>query len=105
MSKFAEDLLSSIKLTLRETGEDFDSEVKDYIDTCARDLQDAGILSSYFEDGNNVDPQIKQAVRWYCLGTFGLYNTDMEKYKQAYQSLKATLCTQRKYTEEQHGIQ
>lgn len=104
MSKFADDLLSSIKLTLREAGDDFDDEVKDYIDTCAKDLQDAGILSSYFEDGKIVDPQIKQAIRWYCLGVFGLYNADMEKYQQAYKSLKATLCTQRVYTEEQNGI-
>lgn len=105
MSKFAIDLLDSVKLTLRETGKEFDSEILDYIETCITDLQTAGILSSYFEDGNAVDPQIKQAVRWYCLGTFGLYNTDMEKYLQAYQSLKATLCTQSKYTEVQDGIQ
>ena len=105
MSKFAEDLLSSIKLTLRETSDNFDSEIKDYIDTCADDLQNAGILSSYFRDGDSVDSQIKQAIRWYCLGTFGLYNSDMEKYRQAYHSLKSTLCTQSKYTEEQDGIQ
>lgn len=36
---------------------------------------------------------------WYCLSVFGLYNADMEKYDKAYRSLKATLATQRKYTE------
>ena len=104
MSDFANNLLSSIKLTLRQSGTDvFDDEVKDYINTCATDLQDAGILSSYFKvSGDNwePDPRIKQAVRWYCLGTFGLYNADMEKYLEAYKSLKSTLCTQKKYTEE-----
>lgn len=104
MSAFSQNLLPRIKLTLRESGNDFDEEVLSYIDTCVKDLQNAGILSSYFS-GETVDPQILQAVRWYCLSVFGLYNSDMEKYARAYHSLKATLCTQRVYTEESDGVQ
>lgn len=98
MSDFANKTLSKVKKTLRQTSDEFDDEICSYIDTCAMDLQNAGILSSFFTS-SDVDPQILQAVRWYCLSTFGLYNSDMEKYARAYASLKATLCTQRKYTE------
>ena len=99
MSKFAEILLEPVKLTLRQTGSDFDKEISSYIEECATDLQDAGILSSYFTGEGEVNSQIVRAVRWYCLSVFGLFNPDMEKYQKAYQSLKATLCTQRRYTE------
>lgn len=95
MSDFASQLLDSVKVTLRVTNNDFDDEIASYIDTCAADLQNAGILSSFFVTGG--DPQITQAVRWYCLSVFGLYNADSEKYMKSYMSLKATLCTQQKY--------
>ena len=102
MSIFADKLLDRVKLTLRQTGSVYDDEIKSYIDTAADDLKDVGILSFYFQpDGADweVDSKILQAVRWYCLSVFGLYNTDMEKYDKAYRSLKATIATQRKYTD------
>ena len=98
MTAFANCILSQIKKTLRQIDDEFDDEIASYIDTCAMDLQNAGILPSFFT-GVSVDPQILQAVRWYSLSVFGLYNADMEKYAAAYSSLKATLATQRKYTE------
>ena len=101
MSVFADKLLDRVKLTLRRTEDVYDDEIKSYIDTVADDLKDVGILSFYFEAGSEdweVDTKILQAVRWYCLSVFGLYNADMEKYDKAYRSLKATLATQRKYT-------
>lgn len=102
MSIFADKLLDRVKLTLRRTENVYDDEIKSYIDTVADDLKDVGILSFYFdasEEDWEVDSKILQAVRWYCLSVFGLYNADMEKYDKAYRSLKATLATQRKYTE------
>lgn len=102
MSIFADKLLDRVKLTLRRTEEIYDDEIKSYIDTVADDLKDVGILSFYFDaspEDWKVDTKILQAVRWYCLSVFGLYNADMEKYDKAYRSLKATLATQRKYTE------
>lgn len=100
MSEFANKLLPRVRITLRVTTEEFDDEIKSYIETCATDLQTAGILAFYFDASRldwEVDPQILQAVRWYCLSVFGLYNTDMEKYAAAYASLKSTLATQNKY--------
>lgn len=98
MSDFAQQLLDPVKTTLRVSGSDFDEEIASYIDTCAADMQNSGILSKFFAVGG--DPQILQAVRWYCLSVFGLYNEDSEKYMKSYMSLKSTLCTQRKYTVE-----
>lgn len=100
MSEFANKLLSSVKKTLRETSTEFDDEIMGYIDTCATDLQNAGILDLFFDASRfdwEVDPQILQAVRWYCLSTYGLYNADMPKYLDAYKSLKSLLATQGKY--------
>lgn len=102
MSQFAKNLLSSIKLTLRETSVDFDQEIESYIDGCANNLQVAGILPSFFLDSltaETVDSQILQAIRLYCLSLYGLYNSDSEKYDQSYRSIKATLCTNIKYTQ------
>lgn len=102
MSQFAKGLVTTIKLTLRETSDDFNAEIESYIDGCAINLQTAGILPSFFSDSltaTTVDPQILQAVRFYCLSNYGLYNTDSEKYDRSYQSLKALLCTNRRYTE------
>lgn len=102
MSQFAKGLVPTIKLTLRETSDNFNDEIESYIDGCAINLQTAGILPSFFSDSltaTTVDPQILQAVRFYCLSNYGLYNTDSEKYDRSYQSLKALLCTNRRYTE------
>lgn len=107
MLEFSKRLLSQVKKRLRETGTDFDEEIISHIESCATDLNDAGILLSFFIPGDDTwrpDPQILQAVRLYCLANHGLYNSDMEKYDKAYRSLKSTLCTQRKYTEADYGI-
>lgn len=101
LTRFSDLLLSPVKLTLREASNDFDDEIKSYIETCAEDLHNAGVKVSFFNpsgDGWKCDPQILQAVRWYCLSVYGLYNADSEKYAKSYGSLKATICTQIKYT-------
>lgn len=101
MSQFAKNLLPSVKLTLRETSVDFDQEIESYIDGCANNLQVAGILPYFFLDSltaDTVDSQILQAIRLYCLSLYGLYNSDSEKYDRSYRSIKATLCTNEKYT-------
>lgn len=103
MLEFSNKVLLQVKMALREAGTDFDDEIRSHIEACETDLKDAGILPSFFTS-EKVDPQILQAVRWYCKSVYGLYNPDMEKYDKAYRSLKSTLCTQRKYTEKSHGV-
>lgn len=105
--RFSELILNSVKKTLREHSNEFDDEIKSYIQSCAEDLRDAGIDFSFFNPQNEtwiVDSRILQAVRFYCLSTYGLYNADSEKYDKSYRSLKATLCTQKKYTGEKYAF-
>lgn len=97
MSQFAKDLVPTIKKTLRETSPDFDDEIESYIDGSVEDLKNAGILSDFFIDSKKIDSCILQAIRYYCLANYGLYNLDSEKYFKSYESMKATLCVQRKY--------
>ena len=107
LSRFSSILLPEVKTTLRRHDDKFDKEISSYIETAAEDLKDAGIHISYFlpqSDNWICDSRILQAVRWYCLSVFGLYNPDMEKYDKAYRSLKATLCTQKKYTENIYAL-
>lgn len=103
MSQFAKSMVPTVKLTLRETSTEFDKEIESYIEVCAVELQTAGVLPSFFRDSlspTTVDPQILQAIRLYCLANYGLYNTDAERYDRSYHSLKALICTNRRYTRE-----
>lgn len=107
LSRFSAKNLDQVKITLRQTTNEFDDEIKSYIQSCAEDLMDAGVHPSFFNPQSDdwvTDSRILQAVRWYCLSVFGLYNTDMEKYDKAYRSLKATLCTQKKFTEKSYAL-
>ena len=102
MSAFATRILPQVKLTLRESSDTFDEEIKSYIDGCKNDLLNAGMLDKYFPEDNNgeVDESVLQAIRYYCLSNYGLYNADSEKYAKSYLSLKSTLLVQSKYIEE-----
>lgn len=105
--RFSEINLEAVKKTLREHSNEFDDEIKSYIQSCAEDLMDAGIEFSFFNPQGEtwvIDSRILQAVRFYCLSVYGLYNADSEKYDKAYRSLKATLCTQKKYTGEKYAL-
>lgn len=103
MFEFSEKVLSQVKLALRETSNDFDDDIKADIESCALDLENSGILFYFFDasrEDYTVDPLILRAVKWYCLSVYGIANPDMEKYDQAYRSLKATLATQKRYMRE-----
>ena len=104
MSTFAETLLEPVKLAIRETGSNFDTEIQTKIAACARDLQTAGMAAKFFKDPDvtsPVDPLVQLAVELYVKSAFGLYNDDSEKYDKAYQSLKADMCTKSFYTKEE----
>ena len=100
MFEFSNKVLPSVKLALREASNDFDEDIKADIESCALDLENSGILFYFFDTSREnfeVDPLILRAVKWYCMSVYGLANPDMEKYDQAYRSLKATLATQARY--------
>ena len=78
-------MLKAIKLSLRLTGDEFDSEIVDIIEACKADLKKAGVTDV---DGN--DPLILRAVTLYAKGHFGFAEIGI-KSLQAYESLKIVL--------------
>lgn len=82
-------MLNKVKLALRITNSAYDSEIKDLINACKKELELAGIAPSNI---TNTDEMIIQAVINYCKAYFGYDNADAERYIKSYESLKAFLC-------------
>ena len=87
-------MLDKIKLSLRMSGDDFDSEITDLILACKCDLKSAGVVVQ--EESN---PLIIQAVTLYCKGYFGYDNVDSEKFLRSYELLKTSLSLLSEYRE------
>jgi hypothetical protein len=66
-----------------------DEEIADKISAAREDLILAGVLPSKANDES--DSLIKQAVGLYCKAEFGLDNTDSDKFRAAYETVKARL--------------
>jgi len=78
-------MLDAVRLSLRKTGNEFDTEIQDIIEACKIDLRIAGIVK--IEDD---DPLILRVVTLYAKGHFGF--ADMgTKYLEAYEALKVSL--------------
>ena len=85
-------MLESVRLSLRLTSEAFDNEIIDLIEGCKHDLKLAGIVNI-----TDDDPLVLRAVTLYSKAHFGF--ADMgEKYLQAYEALKVSLCLAGDYT-------
>ena len=84
-------MLDAIRLSLRLTVNDFDTEITDLIESCKYDLKLAGIV----EIPDN-DPLILRAVTLYAKGHFGFADIG-ETYLKAYEHLKISLCLSGEY--------
>lgn len=83
-------MLEFIKSSLRVSGNDFDNEIKTLIESAKKDLMTSGIAASRLSEINN-DSLVKNAIMNYCKAEFGFDNPDSEKFRNAYESLKAKL--------------
>jgi len=84
-------MLEAVRLSLRLTVNDFDTEILDLIEACKMDLKVAGVVKIV-----DNDPLILRAVTMYAQGHFG--GADIgEKYLKAYEYLKITLCMSSHY--------
>ena len=83
-------MLEVVKDALRVSGNEFDTEINDLIEACMLDLKTSGVASSYTEESND-NKLVKRAIINYCKAEFGFDNAESEKYRQAYESLKAKL--------------
>lgn len=87
-----DELLEKVKLALRISESDFDSELTDLISAALRDLQIAGVSNTEM-----TDPLITRAVTTYCKVHFGEPD-EFERYKESYDEQKAQLQMTTGYT-------
>jgi len=84
-------MLEMIRLSLRLTNEEFDSEIESLIEACKTDLQVAGVVNIADDD-----PLILRAATLYCKGHFGFANIGAD-FLESYEMLKKVLCISSKY--------
>lgn len=82
-------MLEFIKNSLRVSGSDFDDEIMSLINAAREDLKTSGIASTTISDTSNS--LVKNAIMNYCKAEFGYDNPDSEKFRKAYEYLKAKL--------------
>ena len=99
MENISEKLILDMCKLLRISNVAFNDEVTDLILAAKADLLIGGILADKVNDES--DPLIKRAVSTYVKAEFGLDNSDMEKYRQAYQNLKQHLMLSSEYISEE----
>jgi len=91
-------VLAEVKLALRVTTTDFDTEIQSLIDAAVADLTLAGVAAEKAQ--STTDPLIKRAVITYCKANFGFANPDADRLQRAYDSLKSHLSLSVEYTTE-----
>jgi len=82
-------VLAEVKLALRVTTTDFDTEIQSLIDAAVADLTLAGVAAEKAQ--STTDPLIKRAVVTYCKAHFGYDNPDADRLMEAYNLLKQHL--------------
>lgn len=82
-------MLNKVKLALRINNSAYDSEIKNLIYACEKELELAGIASSNIDETNEL---IIQTIITYCKAYFGYDNSEAERYIKSYESLKSLLC-------------
>ncbi|SMO54995.1 head-tail connector protein [Melghirimyces algeriensis] len=87
-------LIDDVKLALRVTAVEFDSEIQDLIDGAKLDLQLSGVVNLV-----DTDPLIKRAVIVYCKAHFGYDNPEADRFLRSYDLLKMHLTLSSDYTE------
>jgi len=88
-------MLDLVKMALRITTEEFNTELEHLISSALIDLGFGGAKAFTVE---NADPIVKQAVVTYCKMNFGIPE-DYDRLKRSYDEQKAQLGTATNYTE------
>jgi len=93
IDKWEDVMLNDVKIALRISNTAYDGEINDLILAAKADLLLSGVLRTL-----ETDALIKRAILIYCKANFGWNNTDAEKLKAAYESLKNHLSMSLDYT-------
>ena len=86
-------LITSAKLALRRTTDDFDAQITDLLNAAFIDMSIAGV-----EVPAEYDAIVKQAAISYVLMNFGMPD-DYDRYKASYDEQKGQLATATGYTD------
>ncbi|MDR3136770.1 MAG: head-tail connector protein [Coriobacteriales bacterium] len=102
-------LLDDVKLALRITTDDFDSEVADLIIAAKRDIAQSGVSHNVLDiDGDTpdipLDNLIKLAIIHYVKATWGMDNPDSERYWKVYYQLEKDLALSQRYTRSDDAV-
>ncbi|GHU74711.1 hypothetical protein FACS1894188_03810 [Clostridia bacterium] len=85
------ELLEKVKVSLRVSGDVFDSELTDLIASARGDLARVGIVAAKEDmETDETRPLVHRAVILYCKGYFG-YEENSEKFVKAYERLRDSL--------------
>lgn len=76
-------MLEDVKLAMRITNNEFDTEILGLMKAAQEDLRTSGVADMYANK-----PLVKQAVILYCKAMFGYDNNDSDKFMQAYEHIK-----------------
>lgn len=93
-----ETILNKVKLALRITTNDFDTEIKDLINACLLDLGIAGITNHI--DTSSANELTIMAIKTYCKVHFGDISSveELDRLKKSYDEQKAQLQMATGYT-------
>lgn len=79
-------LIDEVKVSLRITSIDFDTEIQGLIDAALADLRLSGVTNL-----NETDPLIKRAIITYAKAHFGYDNPEAERFQKSYEMIKMHL--------------
>lgn len=87
-------ILNDVKLSLRLSGESFDTELEMLIAACKIDLETSGL-----DLIDEEDELTKLAIITFAKSQFGMSNSDSEKYQNSYNMLKTHMALSSNYLE------
>jgi len=87
-------LIDDVRLALGYTTTAFDGEISDAIDACLLSMKNLGVANAQDEP---IDPQVKQAVIFYCKARVR-FNDDADRWEKLYNEKLAELKMQTGYT-------
>lgn len=85
MAEISSELIASARGWLRITTESRDDEIEQVLGACLIDLSNGGVVVV-----DTDDPAIQQAMKLYLKSQFG-YDSNAEKFSEAYEHLKKAL--------------
>lgn len=92
-------LLEKVKLSARISGNAFDDDVQDMIESAREELVQSGVSRKMAD--SDEDPLIIRAVKIYVKANFGIDSPNAYRFQQSFESLKRHLSMAGDYTDDE----